>query len=111
MNNTTYHIQQWINEADAIVVGAGSGLSSACGYSHYNTVPFFTDNMQPFIEKYGFRSLFQGLTYLYSSPEEEWAYMAHYVKLIQRLASAAEGQTIFHPDHQCRYATGQGVPY
>jgi NAD-dependent SIR2 family protein deacetylase len=55
MNNTIYHIQQWINEADAIVVGAGSGLSSACGYSHYNTVPFFTDHMQPFIEKYGFR--------------------------------------------------------
>ena len=82
MNNTIYHIQQWINEADAIVVGAGSGLSSACGYSHYNTVPFFTDNMQPFIEKYGFRSLFQGLTYLYSSPEEEWAYLAHYVKLM-----------------------------
>ena len=82
MNNTIYHIQQWINEADAIVVEAGSGLSSACGYSHYNTVPFFTDHMQPFIEKYGFRSLFQALTYLYSSPEEEWAYLAHYVKLM-----------------------------
>jgi len=75
-------IKQWINEADAIVVGAGSGLSSACGYSHYNTVPFFTENMQPFIDKYGFKSLFQGLTYLYSSAEEEWAYLASYVKLM-----------------------------
>ncbi len=28
------------------------------------------------------KSLFQGLTYLYSSPEEEWAYLAHYVKLM-----------------------------
>ncbi len=82
MKNNFVEIKQWISEAEAIVVGAGSGLSTACGYSHYNTVPFFTDNMQPFIEKYGFKSLFQGLTYLYSSPEEEWAYLAHYVKLM-----------------------------
>jgi len=75
-------IRQWIDEADAVVVGAGSGLSSACGYSHYNTVPFFSDNMQPFIDKYGFNSLFQGLTYLYSSAQEQWAYLAHYVKLM-----------------------------
>jgi len=82
MEETIHQIAQLIQEADAIVVGAGSGLSSACGYSHYNTVPFFTDNMQPFIEKYGIQSLFQGLTYLYSSAEEEWAYLAHYVKLM-----------------------------
>jgi len=75
-------IKNVIASADAIVVGAGSGLSSACGYSHYNTVPFFTDSMQPFIGKYGFKSLFQGLSYLYSSPEEQWAYLAHYVKLM-----------------------------
>jgi len=75
-------IKQWIDDAEAIVVGAGSGLSSACGYSHYNMVPFFTDNMQPFIKKYGFKSLFQGLTYLYSSAQEQWAYLAHYVKLM-----------------------------
>jgi NAD-dependent SIR2 family protein deacetylase len=81
-SNYLEEIKQWLCNADAIVVGAGSGLSSACGYSHYNTVPFFTDNMQPFIEKYGIKSLFQGLTYLYSSPEEEWAYLAHYVKLM-----------------------------
>jgi len=82
MENTVLQISQWLQEADAVVVGIGSGLSSACGYNHYNTVSFFTDNMGPFIEKYGFRSLFQGLTYLYSNPEEEWAYLAHYVKLM-----------------------------
>lgn len=65
-----------------MVVGVGSGLSSACGYNHYGPVPFFTDNMQPFIEKYGFRSFFQGLTYLYSTAEEQWAYLANYVKLM-----------------------------
>jgi NAD-dependent SIR2 family protein deacetylase len=81
MNNIE-EIRKVLNEAEAIVVGAGSGLSSACGYSHYNTVPFFTDSMQPFIEKYGFKSLFQGLTYLYSTQEEQWAYLAHYVKLM-----------------------------
>ncbi|MCR4965649.1 MAG: hypothetical protein K6A41_08345 [Bacteroidales bacterium] len=82
MENTILQISQWLQEADAIVVGIGSGLSSACGYNHYNTVPFFSDNMKPFIEKYGFKSLFQGLTYLYSTPEEEWAYLAHYIKLM-----------------------------
>lgn len=71
-----------MDEAEAIVVGAGSGLSSACGYNHYNTVPYFTEHMQPFIEKYGFKSLFQGLTYQYSTPEEEWSYLAHYIKLM-----------------------------
>jgi hypothetical protein len=61
-----------IRNVDAVLVGAGSELSSAAGYNyyHYNTV--FQKNFHDFEEAYGIQSLFQGFYYIYSKPEQQW---------------------------------------
>lgn len=51
-------ILQWIDEAEAIVIGGASGMSAACGYdyySHHN--PFFEQYFSDFGEIYNEPSL------------------------------------------------------
>lgn len=73
-------LRQKIDEADAILVGAGSGLSSACGYNHYHWSPWFGKRLAPFVEHYGFTSPFAGFYHLFSDYESQWAYYAAYLK-------------------------------
>lgn len=68
---------QWIDEAEAVVIGGASGMSAACGfdyYSHYN--PFFMKYFTDFGEIYQEPSCWQLLYHHYNSHEERWAYMA-----------------------------------
>ena len=46
-----------IDQADAVVIGGGSGLSSAAGYDHYHWSPALSEALAPFREQYGFTSL------------------------------------------------------
>lgn len=61
-----------IAEADAIVIGAGAGLSTSAGftYSGERFERYFSD----FEEKYGFHDMYSGGFYPYPSPEEFWGY-------------------------------------
>ena len=45
-----------IAQADAVVIGGGSGLSSAAGYDHYHWSPALSEALAPFREQYGFTS-------------------------------------------------------
>lgn len=66
-----------IKTADAIVLGAGAGLSTAAGFT-YNGERFekyFSD----FIEKYNFRDMYSGGFYPFTSLEEHWAYWSRYI--------------------------------
>ena len=45
-----------IDQADAVVIGGGSGLSSAAGYDHYHWSPALSEALAPFREQYGFTS-------------------------------------------------------
>lgn len=66
-----------IKTADAIVIGAGAGLSTAAGFT-YNGERFekyFSD----FIEKYKFRDMYSGGFYPFASLEEHWAYWSRYI--------------------------------
>lgn len=66
-----------IEIADAIVIGAGSGLSTAAGftYSGERFEKYFSD----FIEKYQFRDMYSGGFYPFESLEEHWAYWSRYI--------------------------------
>ena len=66
-----------IETADAIVIGAGSGLSTAAGftYSGERFEKYFSD----FIEKYQFRDMYSGSFYPFESLEEHWAYWSRYI--------------------------------
>lgn len=66
-----------INTADAIVIGAGAGLSTAAGftYSGERFAEYFSD----FIEKYHFKDMYSGGFYPFETPEEHWAYWSRYI--------------------------------
>ena len=66
-----------IETADAIVVGAGAGLSTAAGftYSGARMQQYFAD----FVEKYGFKDMYTGGFYPFPTPEEQWAYWSRYI--------------------------------
>ena len=69
-----------IRQADAVLIGGGSGLSSAAGYNHYHWLPYMEECLQDFKEWYGLKSPFDGFYYCYSSPEQQWAYYARYIQ-------------------------------
>lgn len=63
--------------ADAIVIGAGSGLSTSAGFTY--TGSRFEENFGDFIEKYGFRDMYSGGFYPFKTREEYWAYWSRYI--------------------------------
>lgn len=71
-----------IQLADAIVVGGGSGLSSAAGYNHYHSKEIFQNKFSQFEKKYGFSSLFDAYYHLYSTHEERWGFFSQYIKFM-----------------------------
>lgn len=68
-----------ITAADAVVVGAGSGLSSAAGFNHYHWTPALETYLGEFKDYYRFTSPFVGFYYCYSFPEQQWAYYTKYI--------------------------------
>ena len=74
-------LKQAISDADAVLIGAGAGLSTAAGFSYAGDrfKRFFSD----FIQKYHFRDMYTGGFYPFSTPEEKWAYWSRYI-LINR---------------------------
>lgn len=70
-------IIRWIDEADALVIGGASGMSTACGYDYYtHHTPFFEKYFSDFGKIYHEPSCWQLLYHSYDSDEERWAYMA-----------------------------------
>lgn len=64
-------------EAEAVVIGAGAGLSASAGFTYSGKR--FQDNFSDFIEKYGFQDMYSGGFYPFESPEEYWAYWSQYI--------------------------------
>lgn len=65
-------LKEQLTTADAIVIGAGAGLSTAAGYTYggkrFQT--YFSD----FTEKYGIRDMYSGGFYPFQTMEEFWGY-------------------------------------
>ena len=70
-----------LESADAVVIGAGAGLSTAAGltYAGDRFRRFFSD----FMQKYHFRDMYTGGFYPFRTLEEKWAYWSRYI-LINR---------------------------
>ena len=66
-----------LNEADAVVVGAGAGLSTAAGLTYDG--PRFEAVFGDFIEKYRFQDMYSGGFCPFGSFEERWAYWSRYI--------------------------------
>ena len=77
-------LRSLIDDADAIIVGIGSGMSSAAGFNHYNHAGMTCAGMADWQKAFGFKSLFDGFYHLYPSLEQQWAYYARYIDFMLR---------------------------
>ena len=70
-------LRRAIHDADAILIGAGAGLSTAAGfvYAGERFKRYFSD----FEERYGFHDMYSGGFYPYDTQEEFWAYWSRYI--------------------------------
>ena len=73
----TERLRNEINTADAIIIGAGAGLSTAAGFSYSGErlQEYFSD----FVAKYGFKDMYSGGFYPFPTLEEQWAYWSRYI--------------------------------
>lgn len=77
MSNDILKMKDWIDDADAILIGAGAGFSDASGI-HYSGDQF-KKNFREFIKKYGFKDLYTSSFYPFPTSEEKWAYWAKHI--------------------------------
>ena len=70
-------LKQEIQTADAILIGAGAGLSASAGFTY--TGKRFAETFADFISKYGFRDMYSGGFYPFETLEEHWAYWSRYI--------------------------------
>ena len=63
--------------ADAVVIGAGAGLSASAGFVY--TGERFEKYFSDFAARYGFQDMYTGGFYPYAAPEEYWAYWSRYI--------------------------------
>ncbi len=66
-----------LGEADAVVVGAGAGLSTAAGFTYAGER--FERLFADFIERYGFTDMYTAGFYHFPTPEEQWAFWSRFI--------------------------------
>ena len=70
-------LQTVLQDCDAVVIGAGSGLSTAAGFTY--TGERFEKYFSDFAAKYGIKDMYSGGFYPFATPEEHWAYWSRYI--------------------------------
>ena len=70
-------LKKEIENADAIVIGTGAGMSTAAGFSYSGDrfEKYFSD----FHKKYGFSDMYSGGFYPYETLEEYWAWWSRHI--------------------------------
>ena len=66
-----------LDAADAVVVGAGAGLSTSAGFVYAGER--FQEHFADFERKYGFHDMYSGAFCNYDTPEEHWAYWSRFI--------------------------------
>ena len=76
-NEEIARLKKEIHEADAVIIGAGAGLSTSAGltYSGERFERFFFD----FAGKYGIRDMYSGGFYPFPDDETRWAWWARHI--------------------------------
>ena len=116
-NDVTYkqslaQLKAAIDTADAILVGAGAGLSTAAGFTYAGER--FHQHFGDFEAKYNLHDMYSGGFYPYKTPEEQWAFWARYIMInrytpapqdtYQKLLDILDGKNFFvtttNVDHQ-----------
>lgn len=66
-----------LQDCDAVVIGAGAGLSTAAGFTY--TGERFEQHFSDFAQKYGIQDMYSGGFYPFPTQEEFWAYWSRYI--------------------------------
>lgn len=72
-------LKEEIRTADAIVIGAGAGLSTSAGFTYADDR--FQKSFSDFEAKYGFHDMYSGGFYPYPTQAEHWAYWSRYIAI------------------------------
>lgn len=78
-------LKQALDQADAVVIGAGAGLSTSAGFTYSGAR--FDQYFSDFAAKYGFSDMYTGGFFPYPTKEEFWAYWSRYI-LVNRYMDA-----------------------
>lgn len=70
-------LHEALQEADAVVIGAGAGLSTSAGFTYSGER--FEKYFRDFEEKYGYHDMYSLGFYPYDSMEEFWGYWCRYI--------------------------------
>ena len=73
----TEKLKDWLAEAEAVVVGAGAGLSTSAGFTYSGER--FTENFADFEKRFGFHDMYSGGFYPFPSLEMFWAYWSRMI--------------------------------
>lgn len=70
-------LHETVDQAQAVVLGAGAGLSTAAGIEY--TGARFRSLFGDFIERYGLTDMYSAGFYPFATPEERWAYWSRHI--------------------------------
>lgn len=72
-------LKGYLNECEAVIIGAGAGLSTAAGHTYSGER--FKEHFSDFESKYGFHDMYTGGFYPFETSEEFWAYWSRAIDL------------------------------
>ena len=84
-SDSVERLREALSEADAVVIGAGAGLSTSAGFTYDGER--FERHFSDFAAKYGFHDMYSGGFYPYATQEEFWAYWSRNI-LVNRYTEA-----------------------
>lgn len=73
----TKQLRELLEQADAVVIGAGAGLSTAAGFTYGGKR--FDAYFMDFSAKYHFKDMYAGGFFPYKTLNEYWAYWSRYI--------------------------------
>ena len=84
--NEIARLRDALSSCDAVLVGAGAGLSTAAGFTY--SAARFAEHFADFRCRYGFTDMYAGGFYPYATPEEFWAFWSRSI-MVNRYTSGA----------------------
>ena len=72
-------VRALLRDADAVIIGAGAGLSTAAGIEYFG--PRFIENFSDFIARYGMTDMYSSSFYPFETEEEKWAYWSRHIRM------------------------------
>lgn len=81
MNQIEQQVANYIQAADAVVIGASNGLSIAEGFHIFADNDWFRSHFGDFRARHGWRCLLDGMFHRFASEEEKWGFWSRLAAL------------------------------